>query len=247
MKGLIIVPAYNEENNIENIIEELWSGYSNYDFLIINDGSTDNSIKILKKCIKRKNCVRGGYVDIPVNLGIGGCVQTGYIYALEKGYDIAIQIDGDGQHDLRYLDALTEPIIRGEADICIGSRFLEGKGFQSNISRRIGIAFLSRLIFYCTGKQVLDVTSGFRAVGKKYIEFFAKDYPQDYPEPETIVSAVNAGARIAEIPVEMRERQSGISSINVKRSIYYMLKVSLSIIFRTISSIKTGRKLNDNN
>ena len=171
----------------------------------------------------------------PVNLGIGGTVQGGYVYALKNGYDIAVQADGDGQHDISYLGKLVEPIEKGEADIVIGSRFIEKQGFQSSAGRRFGINFLSGLILVCTGIRIKDVTSGFRAVNRKFIEIYADNYPQDYPEPEAIVAGVMNGAKIKEVPVIMRERAGGTSSINLWKSVYYMIKVSLAVIICRVS------------
>lgn len=170
------------------------------------------------------------YLNLPVNLGIGGGVQTGYKYALLNDYDIAVQIDGDGQHDTKYLQKVIQPILDGEKDIVIGSRFLEKEGFQSSGLRRAGITFLSMLIRMCCGVKVYDVTSGFRAVNREYIKLYAEDYPVDYPEPEAIVMAALNGAAIGEVPVIMRERESGESSISAARSVYYMIKVSLAVI-----------------
>lgn len=224
MKVLVIVPAYNEEQNIVNTILDIQGhGAAEVDYLVINDCSTDQTERVLKQ--KGAN-----YLSLPVNLGIGGGVQTGYRYALEHGYDIAIQFDGDGQHDARYLKDLIAPIESGRADVVIGSRFIEREGFQSTGLRRLGINFLSGLIHLLCGVKVRDVTSGMRAVNRRMIEQFAANYAQDYPEPEAILSAGLAGARITEVPVQMRERQGGVSSINPIRSVYYMIKVSLALI-----------------
>ena len=141
--------------------------------------------------------------------GIGGAVQAGYIYARKNNYDIAVQMDGDGQHDIAYLDKLLEPLIRGEADIAIGSRFLEKEGFQSSATRRIGINILSALIWLTTGKHIMDVTSGYRAVNKLFIKIYSEDYPMDYPEPEAIVAAIMHLGRVKEVPVQMRAREGG--------------------------------------
>ncbi len=228
MKVLIIIPAFNEAESIESLIEDISKTCPFADYIVINDGSEDNSEELLKN-------IEANYISNPVNLGIGGTVQVGYMYALKNGYDIAIQIDGDGQHDISYLEKLIGPIKSGEADIVIGSRFIEKEGFQSSVARRIGINFLSILIRTCTGIKIRDVTSGFRAVNRKFIEIYAADYPQDYPEPEAIVAAVMYGGRIKEIPVIMNERVNGISSINIWKSIYYMIKVSMAIIICRIS------------
>jgi len=228
MRVLIIIPAYNEAGNIEQVVDNLIRNYPQYDYIVVNDCSTDGTGEI---------CIRNGYrfLDQPINLGIGGTVQNGYQYALEHNYDIAVQIDGDGQHDVKYIDFMVKMIESEEADIVIGSRFVEKEGFQSSGARRIGIMIISAIIKLCTWKRVRDVTSGFRAVNRKFIEIYAKDYPQDYPEPEAIVSAIMYGGKIAEVPVIMQERISGVSSINLKRSVYYMIKVVIALFICRIS------------
>ena len=223
MKTLVIIPAYNEQENIVNTVHDVHKHCPDLDYIVINDCSSDQTEKILKQ-----NSMN--YISLPCNLGIGGGVQTGYRYAVENGYDIAIQFDGDGQHDARYLYDLIAPIAEKKADIVIGSRFIRKQGFQSSGIRRFGINFLSGLIHLLCGVRVLDVTSGMRAVNRRYIEQYACEYAQDYPEPEAIVTAALKGATIMEIPVEMRERQGGVSSINPLRSVYYMIKVSLALI-----------------
>lgn len=229
MRLLIVIPAYNEAENIESVVQNLRMHWQeDWDFLIINDASRDSTAEI---------CRTNGYpfLNLPVNLGIGGVVQTGYRYALEHEYDIAVQFDGDGQHLAEYIQDLTLPIERGTADFVIGSRFIRKEGFQSSLLRRIGINFLSGLIHLLCGVKVLDVTSGMRAVNRKMIRFFAENYAQDYPEPEAILASGLAGARITEVPVKMRERQNGTSSINPLRSVYYMVKVSLARFFARAS------------
>lgn len=228
MKVLVIIPAYNEGKNIEAMITELQRETPDMDYVIINDGSTDKTAEI---CLKNKY----NMVSLPINLGIGGGVQTGYLYARKNHYDIAIQMDGDGQHDPAYIHALIEPIVNGEADVVIGSRFLVKEGFQSSKARRAGIAFLSRLIQLCTRVHVKDATSGFRAVNRKFILEYARQYPIDYPEPEAIVYAALRGAKIKEVPVVMRERENGVSTINFTRSVYYMIKVSIAILVCRLS------------
>lgn len=227
-KPLLIIPAYNEEQNIEKVVKNLSENFRQYDYVVINDGSNDLTGEI---------CEKNGYqvINLPINLGIGGAVQTGYRYAKKNGYSIAVQIDGDGQHDVSFVDKVIQPIADGKADVVIGSRFLENKGFQSSAMRRTGIRFFSKLIWLCTGVEVRDVTSGFRAVNKKFIDIYACDYPSDYPEPEAIITAVMYGGKIREIPVVMREREGGESSINLRRSIYYMIKVTLAILIKRIS------------
>lgn len=228
MRVLIIIPAYNEAKNLVHLVNEIKTKCPEYNYVIINDGSDDDT-KALCKC-HLFSCIH-----LPINSGIGVAVQTGYKYAYEMGYDVAIQIDGDGQHGIEFLQNVIEPIIKNEADITIGSRFIEKKGFQSSTMRRAGISFLSTLILICTGIRIKDVTSGYRAANKRFIEIYANDYSRDYPEPEAIVTAVMHRARIKEIPVEMKERQSGVSSINFGKSIYYMIKVTLAIVVKRIS------------
>lgn len=232
MKTLIIIPAYNEQDSIKNVVDNLIVNYPAYDYVIINDCSTDRTAAI---------CAENGYnvLHLPCNLGIGGGVQTGYKYALENGYDIAVQMDGDGQHDPAFLDELTRMLKSGEADVCIGSRFITKEGFQSSGMRRLGISFLSALIRLCCGAKVKDVTSGYRAVNRKLIEEYAQNYADDYPEPEAIVAAKLCGARIVEVPVVMKSREGGESSISPIRSVYYMIKVSLAVLFYRI--VVSGR------
>ena len=234
MKTLIIIPAYNEQENIEKVVKSLADNCPECDYLIVNDCSTDSTPQICDD----KNF---SHIDLCCNVGIGGGVQSGYIYAAQNGYDCAIQIDGDGQHDPAFINKIIEPIEKGEADVVIGSRFIEKEGFQSSGMRRLGINFLSTLIKMMTGTRVLDVTSGFRAVNRKYIEHFSREYADDYPEPEAIVSASLTGAKIKEVPVIMKERDGGVSSISPLKSVYYMIKVSLSILLYRIT-FKGGAK-----
>ena len=228
MKTLIIIPAYNEEENIKKVVENIIYHFPQYDYIIVNDGSIDSTAEICKS-------ENYAFLNLPINLGIGGAVQAGYRYAKANDYDVAIQMDGDGQHDISYADQMLMLIGDMKADVVIGSRFLENKGFQSSGVRRAGIKILSVLIKICTGVNVNDVTSGFRAVNRKFIDIYSKDYSNDYPEPEAIVSAVMYGGRVLEMPVVMNERQGGISSIKFWNSIYYMIKVSLAIVIRRIS------------
>ncbi len=228
MKKLIIIPAYNEAENLPKLISSINNLLPEFDYVIINDGSTDNTIKL---------CEQNGLnvVTLPINSGIGVAVQTGYKYALYNDYDIAIQIDGDGQHDVSYLKEIIAPLEKDEADVVIGSRFIERQGFQSSGARRMGIRLLSTFIWLCTGVKVKDVTSGFRAVNKRFIQVFAEDYSKDYPEPEAIVTAKMYGGRIKEMPVVMKEREAGSSSITLWKSVYYMVKVTLAIFVKRLS------------
>ncbi len=228
MKCLIVIPAYNEAQNIEKVVDNLIENFPQYDYVIINDGSTDATKEI---CIKNHYQV----LNLPINMGIGGAVQTGYCYAREKGYDFAVQLDGDGQHDVSFLAGMLELLEEGQADIVIGSRFVKKEGFQSSQLRRIGIRFLSDLGWILTGNRVKDITSGYRVVDRRFIQIFSQDYPADYPEPEAVVIAAVHGGRIAEYPVVMKEREGGESSITLKRSVYYMCKVTLAMLIRRLS------------
>lgn len=235
LKKLIIIPAYNEQRNIKRVVDNIIDNYKEFDYVVINDCSKDNTEKILKEN-------NYNYIDLPVNLGIGGGVQTGYKYALENNYDIAIQIDGDGQHDPRFLSDIVKMMDREDIDIVIGSRFIDKDGFQSTLLRRVGIKFLSGLVRLVTGLNVKDVTSGYRVVNKKFIKIYAETYAQDYPEPEAIVTAAMNNATILEYPVVMNERLEGKSSISSFKSVYYMIKVSLAIILSRLT-YKGGNKI----
>jgi len=232
MKTLIIVPAFNEEANIVKTITSIKNA-CDFDILVVNDHSKDDTLLLAKTQQNVK------IADLPCNLGIGGAIKTGYIYADKHGYDIAIQIDGDGQHDPEYLTRIIEPIRDENYDIVVGSRFIDKIGFQSTRMRRFGIIYLQYLIRLLTGVRISDPTSGFRAFGKNAIRYFAKHYPQDYPEPESIVIAHRIGMRIKEVPVVMKAREGGVSSIYSYKSLYYMLKVTLSIMMARVSRIVT--------
>ena len=234
MKVLIIIPAYNESENIESVVANIKTHCPEYDYIIVNDCSTDNTAEI---------CKQNGFnfLDMCCNLGIGGGVQSGYIYASRNGYDYAVQIDGDGQHDPSYISSMIEVLEKENADMAVGSRFITKEGFQSSGMRRFGINFLSTLIYLACGARVKDVTSGFRVVNRKYIEFFSKEYADDYPEPEAIVAVTLRGGKVVEAPVVMREREGGVSSISPFKSIYYMIKVSLAILLYKIT-YKGGSK-----
>lgn len=235
MKTLVIIPCYNEEANILAVIERLRQAAPEADYLVVNDCSTDASRRILLQ----NQC---NYLDLPVNLGIGGGVQSGYLYAAENGYDITVQMDGDGQHDPAFLANVIAPVAAGQLDMCIGSRFVAREGFQTSGMRRAGIRMLSSTIRLLAGVRVLDVTSGFRACGSQLTAFYAQNYAQDYPEPEAILAAVLAGYRVGEVPVVMQARQGGQSSIRPLSSAYYMLKVMLALFVSRITQTrkKTG-------
>ena len=221
MNPLLIVPAYNEEESIERVVGTIIE--SGYDYIVVNDGSNDDTASI---------CRRNGFnlLDLSRNLGIGGAVQAGHLFALERGYDVDIQFDGDGQHDVNYIPALLKGVEDGN-DLVIGSRFVSpSSGFQSTTMRRAGIKWLQGMISLRAGVRVTDATSGFRACSRRAIELFAEDYPQDYPEPESVALAARQGLKVAEVPVTMHERQGGTSSIGALSAAYYMIKVSLAVL-----------------
>lgn len=232
-KVLMIIPAYNEEKNIVKTIDMI----KNYkkidlDYIVINDGSTDNTRRVLKE-----NKI--DFIDLPFNLGIGAAVQTGYKYAFLKDYDIAIQFDGDGQHDINSVLKLIEPILNEEADMVVGSRYVDDSSeFKSTLSRRFGIKIISSLIKLLSRKRLKDVTSGYRAVNKKIISIFAGNYPFDFPEPITNYTLLKSGFKVKEVGVNMFERQEGRSSIKTFKSVYYMFNVCLSIILFDVKKFR---------
>ena len=227
MKKIVIIPAYNEQGSILNTIEDIRKNAPDFDYVVINDCSKDDTLDI---CIKNNY----NYVNLPINLGIGGAVQTGYQYAEKYDYDLAVQVDGVGQHDPAFLKVMADYMENHDLDMVIGSRFITKEGFQSSFTRRLGIKYFTVLIKIITGKKITDATSGLRMVGKKVIKLFADSYPKDYPEPETVVAVLKQGYKVEEIPVVMRERQGGVSSITMKKSVYYMIKVSLAILMEAL-------------
>lgn len=227
MKKLVIIPAYNEKDSIVNTVKDIKDNAPGFDYVVVNDCSTDNTYDV---------CVENGLkvINLPLNLGIGGAVQTGYLYAFQNGYDIAVQFDGDGQHDAAYLNEMADYLVKNECDMVIGSRFIEKEGFQSSQLRRVGIVFFSKLITILTGTKITDPTSGLRMIGRNVMALFATDYPRDYPEPESVVAVLRRKMKVEEIPVIMKERTGGVSSISMKKSVYYMIKVTLAILIERI-------------
>ncbi len=222
MKKIVIIPAYNESGSLLQAVKDIEEHAPGFDYLVVNDCSTDGTLELCRK--EKLN-----YVNLSVNLGIGGAVQTGYLYAYQNGYDVAVQFDGDGQHDARYLEQMAEDLERTSSDMVIGSRFIEKEGFQSSGLRRVGIRYFSLLIRLLTGKRVTDPTSGMRMVNRHVMGIYAESYPKDYPEPESVVAILRLGKKVTEVPVVMRERQGGVSSIHGFKTIYYMIKVTLAI------------------
>lgn len=223
----MIIPAYNESGNIVKTVEDVKKNAPSFDYIIINDSSTDDTLLV---CKERDYQV----VSLINNLGIGGGVQTGYQYAQKKGYEIAVQFDGDGQHNAAYLEEMAKRLEDEGLDMLIGSRYIEHEGFQSSGLRRAGIKYFMWLIKLLTGKTITDPTSGMRMVNREVIKLFAKQYPKDYPEPESVVTLLKQKKNVKEMAVVMNERQEGVSSISPLKSVYYMIKVSLAVILAAI-------------
>ena len=217
------MPALDEQDSVGGVIDEIRAFDPAIDVVVVDDGSHDRTAEVA--------AAHGAHVvRLPFNLGIGGSVQTGFRYAAEHGYDVAVRLDGDGQHDPSQLDRILAPVLAGDVDICVGSRFAGEDGYRSSRSRRIGIRILAKTVSLLTGQRVTDTTSGFQALNRKAISLFAVDYPHDYPEVEATVLLHKHRLRLGEVPVQMRERVAGRSSITALRSIYYMSKVMLAIL-----------------
>lgn len=220
---LVIIPALNEEASIAHVIGKVRAAVPQATVLVINDGSRDLT----------SDCARAAgaeVVDLPFNLGIGAAMQTGFIFAAEQGYDYTVQVDGDGQHDPSEIGEILLPLLEERADVVIGSRYIEDRGYITPVVRRLGIVILAWFISWLTGRKATDTTSGFRASNRRVIELCARVYPHDYPEPEALVLFRQVGLRVLEVPVTMNARYGGESSITPFRSAYYMVKVMLAIV-----------------
>lgn len=227
LKTCVIVPCYNEQENIQHVVEEICNAADGARIVVVNDGSEDLTSE------KARQTGKAAVLDLPVNLGVGGTMQTGFKYALATESHFAVKLDGDGQHQPDCLPALLQPLYDEKADIVIGSRFIgDSAGYKSSPSRRAGIKILQWLCYFLTGQEITDPTSGFRAYNLRAIKFMARHYPTfDYPEPEEIVLATKNNLRVIEVPVQMRERKYGQSTISSGVSVYYMFKVTLAMIF----------------
>jgi glycosyltransferase involved in cell wall biosynthesis len=223
LKRIAIVPAFNEEQNVARVVDELRAFDPGLDVVVISDGSVDRTAEVAAE--------HGAHVvRLPFNLGIGGAVQTGFQFAHAKGYELVVRCDGDGQHIPAELPKVLGPVLAGEADIAVGSRFAEGEGgYKSSATRRIGIRLLALVVSAIARQRVTDTTSGFQALNRKAVDLFAADYPHDYPEVEGMVMSIKHRLRLVEVPVQMREREHGESSITALRSIYYMIKVLIAL------------------
>jgi glycosyltransferase involved in cell wall biosynthesis len=228
MRRIAIVPALNEEAAIAQVIDEIRAYDPALEIVVIDDGSPDRTAQAARAA--------GAHVlRLPFNLGIGGAVQTGFRYAYENGFELAVRVDGDGQHDPAQLAAVVDPVVRGEADIVVGSRYLgpAGEGYRSTVPRRVGIRILARIVSLLAGQRITDPTSGFQALNRKAITLFAADYPHDYPEVEALVLLLRHRLRLREVPIAMRPRAGGRSSIRTLSSAYYMVKVLLALFVGT--------------
>jgi glycosyltransferase involved in cell wall biosynthesis len=222
LRRIAIVPAYNEERNIGRVVDELRAFDPGLEIVVVSDGSVDRTVAVAAE--------HGAHViRLPFNLGIGGAVQTGFRYAWEGRFDVAVRVDGDGQHDPAQLARLLEPVLAGEADIVVGSRFTGEAGYRSSAARRVGIRFLAWVVSVIARQRVTDSTSGFQALNRRAIRLFAADYPHDYPEVEGMVMVIRHRLRLREVPVTMRAREHGRSSIGALGSVYYMAKVLLAL------------------
>ena len=222
LRRMAIVPAFNEEGSIAAVVGELLAYDPGLRVVVVDDGSTDRTAEIARASGAK-------VISLPFNLGIGGAVQTGFRYAWEQGFDVAVRADGDGQHDPAELDAILRPVLADEADVAVGSRFIGGDGYRSSRSRRAGIRLLAWIVSALTRQRITDPTSGFQAANRLGIRLFAADYPHDYPEAEATVMVFKHRLRLQEVPVKMRARETGRSSITTVRSVYYMVKVVLAI------------------
>jgi len=222
LRSIAIVPAHNEEASLGALLAELRVAEPDLAVVVINDGSTDGTARVAA-------AAGAPVVTLPFNVGIGGTVQTGYQYALEHGFEVAIQVDGDGQHDPTEIGRVLEPIFDDRADLVVGTRFVSGGGYRGTRVRRVGIHIFARVVSLMVGQRVSDTTSGFRAVNRKALRLFAGEYPHDYPEVESIVLLSRHGLRMLEVPVRMRVRETGSSSITALRAAYYMIKVLLAL------------------
>lgn len=221
--GLIIIPAYNEEENIRQVLAEIAQHNPGLDVLVVNDHSRDRTSAIARE-------MGAQVIDLPCNLGYGGAVQAGFRYAREFQYDFCIQLDGDGQHDPSYIPRLVQEITRTEADVVLGSRFLGKANYRIPAIRRLGMRFFGAVVRLSTGKRVTDPTTGYQALNARAIRFLANDnYPTDYPDADTLIVLNYAGFKVKEVPVVMRQRMAGVSMHANWKSIYYVIKMCLAI------------------
>ncbi|MHB8439300.1 MAG: glycosyltransferase family 2 protein [Acidimicrobiales bacterium] len=236
MTVCVVIPAYNEGRSVRRVVERVRAAFPRADVVVVNDGSEDDTGS-------RAERAGAAVINLPINLGIGGAVQAGYRYAVQRGYDIAVQVDGDEQHDPAEIERLVEPIIRGQADMTVGSRWLGRGDYVAPAARRSGMRILAKMVNLRTKGNFTDTTSGFRAVAGEALRFFAKHYPTDFPEVESLVLATQHRFRVLEVPVRMAQRTHGSSSIGGLRSAYYMARVGLALAIGRLSPIQNPEEI----
>ncbi len=229
---LVIIPAYNEEDTIADVISEIDVEQPAIDILVVNDGSGDRTSRVARQAGRVR------LIEHTFNMGVGAAVQTGYRYAVKHGYSVAVQVDADGQHLASELYKIIEPVLSGKADVVVGSRFLGHGDYKASVARGMGIGFFASVVSMIIGRRITDPSSGFRATGRRALLFLSEIYPEDYPEVEALVLLHKKGLRIEEVPVTMAPRQGGKSSITTSRGIYYMVKVLLAISVDLLKKIK---------
>jgi glycosyltransferase involved in cell wall biosynthesis len=224
MKILIVIPAHNEKDSLPDFLTEIKT--LGFDSIVINDASTDNTAEVARSC-------GSAVISLPANLGIGGAVQTGFKYALRSGYDVVVQMDGDGQHDPAWLKQVLQPILTGTADCVIGSRYMRNQrdeSYKTSLPRRLGMHFSSGILFLATGLHITDTTSGFRALTRPAFDYFSRAYPTDHPEAEALLMLHRVGFRIQEVPIKMRGRTSGESLFTFTKSLLYPFRVVIGFM-----------------
>lgn len=223
MKTLVLIPAYNEEARIGAVVQKVLETYPDYDVVVLDDGSRDETARAAREA-------GAEVVSHPFNMGYGVAIQTGYKYALAKGYDFLVQMDGDGQHDPAYIEKLLAPVLAGETDFVLGSRFLDVESYEPSLARRVGMAFFRRLVSWLIGQRITDSTSGFQAFNRRVVRFFTTEvFPCDYPDADMLITLHRAGFRIREVPVRMFASATGKSMHGGWKPLYYMFKMLLSI------------------
>jgi len=228
---LIIIPAYNEEDTVADVISQIIAEQPAIDILVVNDGSSDRTSRVVKEAGVR-------LIEHTFNMGVGAAVQTGFKYAVRHGYSVAVQVDGDGQHLASELHKIIEPVLSGKADVVVGSRFMGHGDYKASVVRGVGIGFFASVVSMIIGRPITDPSSGFRATGRQAMWFLSDIYPEDYPEVEALVLLHKKGFTIDEVPVTMAPRKGGKSSITTSRGIYYMVKVFLAILVDLLKDIK---------
>ncbi len=231
---LVIIPAFNEAGSVGKVISSVRKALPEADILVVNDGSKDRTSEVARE----EGVV---VIDHPYNMGIGATMQTGYRYAFSRGYDVAVQIDADGQHPPQQVRTLLEPLLEGRADIVVGSRFMIPGTYRQSLARRVGKSIFSMIISSIVGQRLTDTTSGFRAVNRDVMAFYANGYPEDYPEVEALVLLHKMGYKISEVPVEMKRRMAGVSSITFFKGVYYMVKVLLAVFVDVLKKAERMR------